>query len=117
MISKTKRAAHSAKSAAPRNNDQLGSKIDPTDRLKPARAQEPRPRPPPDIEGESDWTFFSRRPFAFSRIRFPFEDEFPPCVLAPGRIAFVHVWLVRSIPDGRPLRRRRALRFCQGGRA
>ena len=91
--------------------EQVGTELVPSNTPKPAELQAP------DISGESDYAFFSRRPGIDSRIRLPFPDEFPVCVLLPGRPAFVRVWMIQRDPDGRPLRRRRALRFCKGGTA
>jgi hypothetical protein len=70
-----------------------------------------------DIAGESDYAFFSRRPSVTSRIRLPFENEYPPSVLEPGRSAFVRIRIERD-PDGQLKRRaRRRLLFCDGGTA
>jgi hypothetical protein len=66
---------------------------------------------------ESDYEYFSRRPHVSTRTRFPFEGEYPVCVLLPGRPAFVRIQIERDA-DGRPKRRaRRRLSFCEGGRA
>jgi hypothetical protein len=72
--------------------------------------------PQADDTGESDYAFFSRRPGVNTRVRLPFENEYPICVLAPGRGAFVRILIERSA-DGQPRRARRRLRFCDGGRA
>jgi hypothetical protein len=80
---------------------------------------DPRPAPRriiPDDAAESDYSFFSRRPGISERIRFPFENEFAPCRLEPGRSAFVRIRIERDAA-GQPKRARRALRFCDGGTA
>jgi hypothetical protein len=72
----------------------------------------------PDDRGESDYAFFSRRPGINSRIRLPFAGEFPPCVLEPGRAAFVYVTIERD-RAGNPGTRARAIFYSdiEGGRA
>jgi hypothetical protein len=80
-----------------------------------APAADARPAPA-DNAGESDYAYFVARPHIDSRIRFPFENEYPPCVLAPGRSAFVRILITRDA-TGQPKRARRVLRFCKGGRA
>jgi hypothetical protein len=69
-----------------------------------------------DCAGESDLEFFRRRPDVNERVRLPFENEYPVCVLLPGRPAFVRLEIDRDA-HGQPRRVRRRLRFCQGGRA
>jgi hypothetical protein len=69
---------------------------------------------PADTAGEDDWQYFRRRKAATTRIRLPFPDEFPVCVLLPGRPAYVRVWVERA---DRQLKRRRRLQFCEGGTA
>jgi hypothetical protein len=77
-----------------------------------------KPAPPnmADDRGESDYAFFSRRPEVNTRTRLPFENEFPPTVLAPGRHAVVRIRIMRDA-NGEPKRVRRRLRFCEGGHA
>jgi hypothetical protein len=73
--------------------------------------------PPPfaaDIFGEDDWEYFGRRRDVCTRIRLPFENEYPCFVLLPGAPAYVRVQVERA--DGQ-LKRRRCLRFCNGGHA
>jgi hypothetical protein len=95
-----------------RGSQQLGSRLNPSPNTTP-----PIETQAPDISGESDFAFFSRRPSVNTRTRLPFENEFPPGVLEPGRGAFVRVLIERD-ETGQPKRRaRRRLRFCEGGTA
>jgi hypothetical protein len=75
------------------------------------------PRPAPDVTGESDYAFFSRRPGISSRTRLPFENEYPVCVLLPGRSAFVRIVIIKRDDNGQPTRIARRLSFCNGGHA
>ena len=73
-----------------------------------------------DNASEDDETFFRRRPNVNARTRLPFENEFPPGVLEPGRGAFVHVLLVTRDPKtNAPATRARAIFYTDiaGGRA
>jgi hypothetical protein len=93
----------------------LARQPDPSNTLTAPKSQ--APPCPTDDAGESDLTFFSRRPDVNTRTRLPFPNEFPAGVLEPGRCAFVRVLIERDA-DGRPKRRaRRRLRFCEGGTA
>jgi hypothetical protein len=75
-------------------------------------------RPAPDDCGEDDRTYFGRRPDANERLRLPFQTEFAPCMLEPGRAAFVRISVVkRDAATGRPTRVARRLMFCEGGTA
>lgn len=113
MTHKTKRPADAATSAGPRVDQRLvRTTITPTNSLKSAG---PQATPLPDDRGEDDWTYFRRRPGAVTRLRLPFEDEYPACVLLPGRPAFVRIQVERDA-NGR-LKRCRSLRFCKGGSA
>jgi hypothetical protein len=78
-----------------------------------SNATRPQAPPLPDIHGEDDWTYFRVRPGAVTRLRLPFENEYPVCVLLPGRPAVVRVLIERDVVNGQ-LKRRRSLRFCQG---
>ncbi len=56
-----------------------------------------KPQAPPDDRGESDLTFFSRRPGVNSRKRLAFENEPPPGVLErDDSVAFIVVRLERD---------------------
>jgi hypothetical protein len=72
--------------------------------------------PCPD-RGESDFAYFEARPWARSRIRAPFADEFPPEFLKhrDGGTAVVIVTVARRA-DG-AIRRARGLVFPNGGTA
>jgi hypothetical protein len=81
-------------------------------------------RPAPDDRGESDFDYFASRPHVDARVRLPFENEFPPGVLEPGRGepgrgVFVHVFLVSRDPvTNAPGTRARAIVYTDdGGRA
>jgi hypothetical protein len=71
-----------------------------------------------DTTGEDDEAFFRRRPRVNTRTRLPFDGEFPPGVLEPGRGAFVHVVIVRD-QNGNPGTRGRAILYSdiKGGSA
>jgi hypothetical protein len=112
MNHKTKRPADAAASAGPRKTDRLGSKISSTNNANGSTSQAPCPA---DDAGEDDWTYFRARPGVNTRTRLPFENEYHACVLLPGRPAFVHVEIERDAD--RQLKRRRRLRFCEGGTA
>ncbi|SIO49417.1 hypothetical protein SAMN05443247_06443 [Bradyrhizobium erythrophlei] len=66
---------------------------------------------------DDDRAYFVAHPDNNERVRLPIEGEFPPCVLEPGRAAFVRISLIERDADGRPKRARRRLRFCEGGTA
>jgi hypothetical protein len=109
---KTAKPASGLSAGPVSNADQLGSEISPSNNPNAAG-----PQAPPDDRGEGDLEFFRARAGINSRIRLPFENEFAPCVLGPGRSAFVRILIERDA-DGQPKRRaRRRLRFCEGGTA
>jgi hypothetical protein len=112
--SKTVRPAIAQTMNGPRGSDRLGSRINPPNNPNASTSQAPCPA---DNRGEDDYAYFTARPGINSRVRFPFENEFPVCVLLPGASAFVRISIDRDA-DGEPKRRaRRALRFCEGGHA
>jgi hypothetical protein len=80
--------------------------------------------PPPMVDntGESDRSFFTRRPEARHRFRLPFPDEFSAAILSEARIQARGrevVVLVVSDRDasGMPSTRARGLVCLPGGRA
>lgn len=77
-----------------------------------------RPQALPDVHGESDVEYFSRRPHARHRIRAAFPFEFSDELLRQGggRSAVVIVGMLRDA-TGRPTKRVRSLAFIDGGRA
>jgi hypothetical protein len=77
-------------------------------------AEDARPAPWAD----DDRAYFAAHPDNNERLRLPFPDEFPPCVLEPGGFAFVRITVIkRDVATGRPTRVARSLRFCSGGNA
>ena len=89
------------------NCEQLAGELNQSNTPKAARLQAP-----PDDCGESDETFFTKRPHARTRNRLPFAGEFPPAVieLARGRTMLVHVIMMRD-RAGRPTTRVRGVYF------
>jgi hypothetical protein len=72
----------------------------------------------PAAAGQSDYDFFVAHPDVNTRIRLPFENEFPAGVLEPGRTAFVYVTIERD-RAGNPGTRARAIFYSdiEGGNA
>lgn len=70
-----------------------------------------------DTAGESDYAFFAKRPDVHIRTRLPFPNEYPVCVLAPGRAAYVQILIDRDAAGAPKRRARRRLRFATGGTA
>jgi hypothetical protein len=86
------------------------------------RPNTPKPDEPqaPDDRGESDETFFRRRPNVNTRTRLPFDGEFSPGVIDAARIAFVHVVTIRDPVTNEPTTRGRGVFYADssdGGRA
>jgi hypothetical protein len=75
-----------------------------------------KPQAPPLLAhtaGESDLAYFTARPGISTRTRLPFPNEFPPGVLEPSRVAFVHVLLVTRDPKtNAPATRARAIFYA-----
>jgi hypothetical protein len=72
-------------------------------------------RPAPDISGEDDFTYFTSRPNARHRVRWPFPHEFPNELLT-HRNGGTAVVMERDTA-GRPTSRARAICFIDGGTA
>jgi hypothetical protein len=113
MNPKWKRPADAASSASLRDIERLSSAHSHTANADLSQA--------PDDSGESDFAYFAARPEARTRIRLPFDGEFPAVVveLARGRTMFVHVVIERDPATGEPGTRGRAVFFTDigGGRA
>jgi hypothetical protein len=71
-----------------------------------------------DCAGESDYDYFTARPWARHRIRAPFPNEFPDELLThrDGGTAVITVVMERDT-SGRPTRRARGIVFPEGGTA
>jgi len=89
----------------PRIDDDLARSNNPAHTPSSAKNQALTPRSaapiPPgmvDDRGESDLEYFTARPSVDARVRLPIDGEFPPGVLEPGRVAFVHVFLASRDP-------------------
>ena len=73
------------------------------------------PAPPftPDDRGETDLEFFTARPDLNVRVRLPRDDDgFPPGVLDPDLVAFVHVQIERDPVTNEPGTRARAIFYA-----
>jgi hypothetical protein len=112
---KTPKPANGLSAEPAPNVEQLGRPLNPSDTPSPDEPQAP------DISGEDDLTFFSRRPRVNTRTRLPFANEFPPGVIDAGRIAFVHVVTLRDPLTNEPTTRGRGVFYAdssdEGGRA
>lgn len=103
--------AHPSEDDGEARRDLLGSNSSNTPSLDQLQA--------PDISGESDFDYFTRRPHARHRIRSAFAGEFPRKLLKQGngRPAVVIVAIERDPVTGEPTTRGRGLIFPEGGRA